>query len=589
MKVLCVGRTLIDVIAEYTDRIPPTFSVKILDDIRIRPGGGAAITADIFRGLHHDVTSIGYVGDDLDGQYLLKLVERNGISTSHILTKSGFGTLKNIVATDERGDAHYLMSRDDESQFSLADLERIESLSKFDLVHISTFNQLVDENEEPLATWLEFLRDLNPGVVVSVDTSKLEQFSGRVIRIAPYVDYFFGNRFELQRIACEAATNRMTPHSDSEIAEEIIDLGVRKAVVMKLAHSGAYFFSRADSKHVSAFQVPKVRNENGAGDVFCAAFMHYEMQRIPIAECVERANLFSAYHIAHGLTDRDGEEIPVSELEMNSSVWTRSVTNPSGRSRWECEQKVFGFAERFDLTRKMSPADLRSWIERINQWGQLTSSSIVVDAGCGTGRFSVPIMESTGCSVTGIDISEEMLRLAKAKSDQVSWRRMDLCNIVPEMPDQIESIDCIWCSSVLSQVKEQFPAILAQFVSLLRPGGRLLLRFTCRELIKSVEWFQYFQKAKEAAMYRFPSLGTVITHVESSGLKVLTAELVENSQLLSVPDFRERFMSGGFSWNNLYSEDELLECVESMIAGTQSERIPFERPTYFLCAEKPSI
>jgi SAM-dependent methyltransferase len=56
----------------------------------------------------------------------------------------------------------------------------------------------------------------------------------------------------------------------------------------------------------------------------------------------------------------------------------------------------------------------------------------VVDLGCGTGNHSIPLAQR-GYSVTGVDLSAQMLRLARRKANlahvKVKWIKGDICNV----------------------------------------------------------------------------------------------------------------------------------------------------------------
>lgn len=97
----------------------------------------------------------------------------------------------------------------------------------------------------------------------------------------------------------------------------------------------------------------------------------------------------------------------------------------------------------------------------------------VLDLGCGTGSLSL-VMRELGHRVTGIDSSAQMLSLARAKLDAAGFPTpfhvMDAAH--PAFPDA--SFDVVLSRHVLWMF-EDYPAVLARWHSLLRPGGRLLL------------------------------------------------------------------------------------------------------------------
>jgi len=67
----------------------------------------------------------------------------------------------------------------------------------------------------------------------------------------------------------------------------------------------------------------------------------------------------------------------------------------------------------------------------------------VFDAGCGTGRFSIPLAEM-GCNVDAIDVHKDSLRIAKESADragvQVSFTNGDLQRELEAVSDQVYDV-----------------------------------------------------------------------------------------------------------------------------------------------------
>lgn len=68
-----------------------------------------------------------------------------------------------------------------------------------------------------------------------------------------------------------------------------------------------------------------------------------------------------------------------------------------------------------------------------------------LDIGCGcTGRI-IDLLLSKGFETEGIDISSEMIKLAKQKHPQIEFRHQDICEwILPKKYDFITAWDSIW-------------------------------------------------------------------------------------------------------------------------------------------------
>lgn len=73
-------------------------------------------------------------------------------------------------------------------------------------------------------------------------------------------------------------------------------------------------------------------------------------------------------------------------------------------------------ADVYDQARPISGLNVEVWLKLIAQKGNLRQVSTVLDVGCGTGRFSIPIATRLGCQVVGAEVSLAMLAKAKEKA-----------------------------------------------------------------------------------------------------------------------------------------------------------------------------
>lgn len=98
--------------------------------------------------------------------------------------------------------------------------------------------------------------------------------------------------------------------------------------------------------------------------------------------------------------------------------------------------------------------------------------SRILDAGCGTGNFSIKLA-GLGCQVTGIDISSDMLQIAEKKNLQlpkISYRQMDLYEL--DFPDCC--FDGVFSMAAFEFIHEPEKAF-NELYRVLKPGGRLLI------------------------------------------------------------------------------------------------------------------
>ena len=103
----------------------------------------------------------------------------------------------------------------------------------------------------------------------------------------------------------------------------------------------------------------------------------------------------------------------------------------------------------------------------------------VLDVGCGTGNYSVKLAK-LGCSVTGIDISDKMLGIAREKAlredVQIEFANMDAYHL--EFED--ESFDGVFCMTAIEFLDEPQKA-LKEFFRVVKEAGQILVGTITRD------------------------------------------------------------------------------------------------------------
>ena len=93
-----------------------------------------------------------------------------------------------------------------------------------------------------------------------------------------------------------------------------------------------------------------------------------------------------------------------------------------------------------------------------------------IDVGCGSSGRIIDLLISEGFETEGLDISSEMLRLAKEKHPDVLFHQADICNwTFAKQYDFISAWDSIWHAPL-----ENHEAILKKLCDALSDGGILI-------------------------------------------------------------------------------------------------------------------
>ena len=172
----------------------------------------------------------------------------------------------------------------------------------------------------------------------------------------------------------------------------------------------------------------------------------------------------------------------------------------SGRSYWTKEEAES--YERSTSMRKIQQEMTRSIIEEIGNEGD------VLDIGCGTG-FS---MEMTGKGCFGIDVSHEMIKIARSKG----FERTAVADF-RELPFRDSSFDRIISVSTLQwvtgsspeEVAEQYRAAFREMRRVLRKGGRM-----------GIQLYPHTPKEQEIVMKELSKLFSGYVKEEGEGKKM---------------------------------------------------------------------
>jgi len=99
----------------------------------------------------------------------------------------------------------------------------------------------------------------------------------------------------------------------------------------------------------------------------------------------------------------------------------------------------------------------------------------VLDAGCGTGIFSIIFANQGAGRVTGIDISEGSLGTARSLKEKFGLDTADFMKQdMLDLPFPDASFDIVWAWGTVHHTTNPFRAI-DQLIRVLKPGGALLL------------------------------------------------------------------------------------------------------------------
>ena len=182
----------------------------------------------------------------------------------------------------------------------------------------------------------------------------------------------------------------------------------------------------------------------------------------------------------------------------------------------------------------MEPSELGIKYDKIAQWwhgqhhessygvsqleravGFLADGSKALDVGCGAGGRFVRILQNRGLSVTGLDVSAEMIKLASSNHPDHHFMQQDICSWETE-----ERFDVIlaWDSLFHLPLAMQQP-VITKLCQLLAKGGVLIYTFGNAQGEHTDQWHN------DTFYYSSIGVNENIQLLISSGLSILHLEL----------------------------------------------------------------
>jgi len=181
-------------------------------------------------------------------------------------------------------------------------------------------------------------------------------------------------------------------------------------------------------------------------------------------------------------------------------------------------------AEYYDRGRASAGPIIELWTGIIAKYIDKGRETRLLDVGCGTGRFTLPIAKRFHCRVTGADMSPEMLGKAKGKDENgvVRWEIQD----IHETTYSDESFDVIFMSNVIHHCNAPIKA-LRECHRVLGNNGIILIRYGAMEQIREDVTHVFFPETLVLDEGRTPSVELVERWMTKAGFSGINTEMVE--------------------------------------------------------------
>ena len=244
-------------------------------------GGSAANTIVGLARLGNKVGYIGKVGGDREKEFLLRSFIADNVDTKGVIVSKGERSGIVIGFVDRKGERTMYVNPGANDTLSWEEVDK-EYANNAKFLHLTSF-----VGEKPFKAQRKLVQSL-PEIRVSFDPGSLYIRKG-LAALRPILrrsSIIFPNESELRHLTgkdCEKG------------AKTLIEEGA-KIVAVKLGEGGCYVTDEKENFMIEAFKV-RVVDTTGAGDAFCAGFLHGLLQGRDLYACGRIANFVASRKI----------------------------------------------------------------------------------------------------------------------------------------------------------------------------------------------------------------------------------------------------------------------------------------------------
>lgn len=253
----------------------------------------------------------GGIGNDENGQFVLKLLKENGINTRGIKVYDDESTaFTDCMIVESTGERTFFHAKGANRCFSYEDID-FDSINT-DIFHMgyALLMEPFDREDEKYGTVMArtLAKIQEKGVKTSIDmiSTENDRYSEIVQASLKYCNYVIINEIEAGKavnIDPYGSDGKPDGNTIRKICEKILTSGVRELVVIHAPQGGWAMDSSMNFTYVPSLKLPPgyIKGNVGAGDAFCAGLLY----SIYIGQSVEEALKIACATAACSLSEVD--------------------------------------------------------------------------------------------------------------------------------------------------------------------------------------------------------------------------------------------------------------------------------------------
>ena len=274
--VTVIGPSVIDILAAPFDPEALAKGKRDVDQIRMSFGGDALNESVVLSRMGKKVQLISKIGADEAGRSIRKHLEKEKVSTKHVIVEQGLNTSVNIALVDADGGRKFLTDpHSSQRKLGLEDvlpmLDETALIVSFASIFISPCFS-IEKTEQVFSR----IKAAGKTLVSDVTRPKNGETFDDLKVLFPYMDIFVPNDEEIFLL-----TGEKDPYKNVQM---LVDAGVKTAVV-KIGKDGCLIGTKDGIVHVPAVAGVKCVDTTGAGDSFAAGLIAGLAEGRSIVDC----------------------------------------------------------------------------------------------------------------------------------------------------------------------------------------------------------------------------------------------------------------------------------------------------------------
>jgi len=278
--VVCLGILVADMFCPPLRDLPRPGELVVVDDLPLDAGGCAVNTGVSLTRLGARVALVGKVGNDVFGDFIVRLMAEKGIETSGIRRSESCPTSRTVIIPVIGQDRRFIHTFGANAELTQEDVD-LDLVARGRVLYVGGYLGLPGLDQAALVGLLSFARAQGARTVLDVIVPSTVSYDvdDALGQILPFTDVFLPNDDEAALLTGEKDPERQ--------AAAFLARGCG-TVVVTMGERGVLAKTAAQTVRAPAFQVETV-DPSGAGDAFDAGFIIGLLKGWGLDETVEFA------------------------------------------------------------------------------------------------------------------------------------------------------------------------------------------------------------------------------------------------------------------------------------------------------------